>query len=579
MGSETSLKLPIIDFSNLGQNPGAAEWDLVKSQVRKALEEYGCFEALFDKIPAEIRKAIFGAVEELFDLPLQTKMLNASKKPYHGYVGQYPQVPLFESMGIDDATIAEEVESMTRILWPQGNQNFRFTPISPLFLIFPLCVSELDHIVRRMIVESLGLEKYLDEHMNSKHLRVMKYKGPETTETKLGLSSHTDKNMVTILYQNQVDGLELQAKDGSWIDLKPTPDSFVVMIGDSLYAWANGRLHSPYHRVMMRGNAARYSVGLFSVPKAGYIIKAPEEMIDEEHPCFIDHVQFLGFYYTEAGQRAPSALKSYCGAAEWDLVKSQVRKALEEYGCFEALFDKIPAEIRKAIFGAVEELFDLPLQTKMLNASKKPYHGYVGQYPQVPLFESMGIDDATIAEEVSELDHIVRRMIVESLGLEKYLDEHMNSTNHLLRVMKYKGPETTETKLGLSSHTDKNMVTILYQNQVDGLELQAKDGSWIDLKPTPDSFVVMIGDSLYAWANGRLHSPYHRVMMRGNAARYSVGLFSVPKAGYIIKAPEEMIDEEHPLLFKPFDHVQFLGFYYTEAGQRAPSALKSYCGV
>ncbi|KAJ7011668.1 hypothetical protein D5086_001581 [Populus alba] len=313
MGSETPLKLPIIDFSNLGQNPGAAEWDLVKLQVRKALEEYGCFEALFDKIPAESRKAIVGAVEELFDLPLQTKMRNASKKPYHGYVGQYPQVPLFESMGIEDANIAEEVESMTNILWPQGNQSFSNTVLS-----FSEQVSELDQIVRRMIVESLGLEKYFDEHMNSTNylLRVMKYKGPQTTETKLGLTSHTDKNIVTILYQNQVDGLELQTKDGCWIDLKPTPDSFIVMIGDSLYAWANGRLHSPYHRVMMRGNEARYSVGLFSVPKAGYMIKAPEELIDEEHPLLFkpfDHVKFLGFYYTEAGQRAQSALKTYCG--------------------------------------------------------------------------------------------------------------------------------------------------------------------------------------------------------------------------------------------------------------------------
>ena len=41
MGSETPLMLPIIDFSNIGQNLGAAEWDLVKLQVRKALEEYG----------------------------------------------------------------------------------------------------------------------------------------------------------------------------------------------------------------------------------------------------------------------------------------------------------------------------------------------------------------------------------------------------------------------------------------------------------------------------------------------------------------------------------------------------------
>jgi isopenicillin N synthase-like dioxygenase len=128
----------------------------VKLQVRKALEEYGCFEALFDKIPAESRKAIFGAVEELFDLPLQTKMRNASKKPYHGYVGQYPQVPLFESMGIDDANIAEEVESLTTILWPQGNQSFRFTPFSALFLTFPLCTTTRFQKKKKKMLDCTG---------------------------------------------------------------------------------------------------------------------------------------------------------------------------------------------------------------------------------------------------------------------------------------------------------------------------------------------------------------------------------------------------------------------------------------
>lgn len=63
--------------------------------------------------------------------------------------------------------------------------------------------------------------------------------------------------------------------------------------------------------------------------------------------------------------------------------------------------------------------------------------------------------------------------------------------------MKYKGPQTSETKLGLNSHTDKNIVTILYQNQVDGLEVQTKNGEWINVKPSPDSFIAMIGDSLY----------------------------------------------------------------------------------
>ncbi|KAK8525004.1 hypothetical protein V6N13_015998 [Hibiscus sabdariffa] len=313
MGSQTPLRLPVIDFSKPELKPGTGEWDLVKGHVHAALRDYGCFEATFDKIPLDLREAMFGSLEELFDLPLQTKLLNVSKKPYHGYVGQYPHIPLYESMGIDDANVAENVEALTSIFWPQGNSSF-----SKNIQSFSVQLSELDQIIRRMVLESFGLEKYMDEHMCSSNylLRVMKYKGPETTETKLGLSSHTDKNIVTILYQNEVDGLEVQTKEGEWINLKPSKHSFIVMIGESLYAWLNGRLYAPFHRVMMTGDKARYSAGLFSIPKAGYIIKAPDELVDEEHPLLFkpfDHVEFLRFYYTEGGQKSAAALKEFCG--------------------------------------------------------------------------------------------------------------------------------------------------------------------------------------------------------------------------------------------------------------------------
>ncbi|XP_021298679.1 probable 2-oxoglutarate-dependent dioxygenase AOP1 [Herrania umbratica] len=313
MGSQTPLKLPVIDFTKPDLKPGTIEWDLVKGQVKQALQEYGCFEALFDRIPLDVRETIFGALEELFDLPLQTKIRNVSKKPYHGYVGQYPQAPLYESLGIDDANIIEKVEAQTRTLWPDGNKSF-----SNIIQSFSKQLSESDQMIRRMILESYDLEKYMDEHMDSTNylLRLMKYKGPKTTKTKLGLHSHTDKNIVTILYQNEVEGLEVQTKDGKWFDVKPSKGSFIVMIGESLHAWLNGRLHAPYHRVMMSGDKARYSIGLFSIPKGGYTIKAPDELVDEAHPLLFkpfDHVQFLGFYYTEAGQKAESALKVYCG--------------------------------------------------------------------------------------------------------------------------------------------------------------------------------------------------------------------------------------------------------------------------
>ncbi|XP_030526441.1 probable 2-oxoglutarate-dependent dioxygenase AOP1 [Rhodamnia argentea] len=313
MGSGADLKLPVLDFSSPQLKPGTAEWTSMRDAVMQALEIYGCFEARFEKVPVELQKSMLGSVEELFDLPLQTKLRNVSKKPFHGYVGQYPMVPLYESMGIDDADMYEKVDSLTTTLWSEGNPNF-----SKNIQSFSEKLSELDKMIRRMILEGLGVEKYLDEHMNSTNylLRVMRYAGPQTTDTKLGLNSHTDKNIVTILCQNEVEGLEVQTKDGEWFSAQPSPNSFIVMIGDSLYAWVNGRLHSPYHRVMMSGNKARYSVGLFSIPKGGYVIKAPDELVDQEHPLLFkpfDHVEFLRFYYTEAGQRDQFALKTYCG--------------------------------------------------------------------------------------------------------------------------------------------------------------------------------------------------------------------------------------------------------------------------
>ncbi|CAN1835420.1 Probable 2-oxoglutarate-dependent dioxygenase AOP1.2 [Linum perenne] len=256
MGTECNPKLPFIDFSKQNLKSGTPDWEVLKSQVREALEEYGCFEASYDKVSTTL------------------KLRNASKKPFHGYVGQYPQVPLYESMGIDEPNVPHMVETLAKTFWTQGNPKFSETIQS-----YSEQLSEFDKIVREMIVESFGLEKYMEEH-------------------------------------NQVQGLEVQTKNGTWIKSQPSPTTFIVMIGDSLKAWLNGRLHSPLHRVMMSGNESRYSLGLFSVPKSGYIIEAPVEMVDKEHPLLFkpfDHVEFLSFYYSAAGQTAPSALYAYCG--------------------------------------------------------------------------------------------------------------------------------------------------------------------------------------------------------------------------------------------------------------------------
>ncbi|WMV35117.1 hypothetical protein MTR67_028502 [Solanum verrucosum] len=119
-----NINLSKIDFSHEDLKPDTLIWNQVKSQVHKALVVYGCFEAFFNKIPIHLKKFIFEFSQEIFDLPLEAKLKNISTKPFHGYVGQYHPIPLFESTGIDDSNIPHKAEKFTQILWPQGNPSF-----------------------------------------------------------------------------------------------------------------------------------------------------------------------------------------------------------------------------------------------------------------------------------------------------------------------------------------------------------------------------------------------------------------------------------------------------------------------
>ncbi|XP_073063885.1 probable 2-oxoglutarate-dependent dioxygenase AOP1 [Primulina eburnea] len=312
MGAET-IKLPAISFSQLKQESGTPTRESVKSQVKFALRDFGCFLATFDQIPPNLRNSVIGGLKQLFDLPLQTKLGNRSNIRYRGYSGQHPVMPLYESLGIDDALDHGSLEAFTNLMWPEGNPDFCNSILS-----FSEQLSQLDQIVRKIVLESLGLEAYTDEHIGSTDyvIRFQKYDPPKSHETELGFAAHTDKNMITILYQNEVNGLEVLTKDGQWMTVELSPDSFIVVVGEAFRAWTNGRLHSVNHRVMMKGSLARYSIGLFSVPKEGYIIRAPEEMVDEEHPSLFkpfEYFKFLDFYLSGEGQRSSDALKQYCG--------------------------------------------------------------------------------------------------------------------------------------------------------------------------------------------------------------------------------------------------------------------------
>ncbi|XP_027368009.1 probable 2-oxoglutarate-dependent dioxygenase AOP1 [Abrus precatorius] len=180
------------------------------------------------------------------------------------------------------------------------------------------------------------------------------------------------------------------------------------------------------------------------------------------------------------------------------------------------------------------------------------------------------------AKLLEELDEIVKKMVFDSYGLDKHKYESLlESTNYAFRSYKYRIPEMDESNVGVNSHTDSTFITILHQ-KVAGLEIKLKDGEWFRLDASP-LFCVMAGDAFMVWSSERIRPCEHRVILESKITRYSLGLLSY--SNKMVQTLEDLVDEEHPIRYKPFDHYAYVAFRFTEGGVKFTSRIKAFCGI
>ncbi|XP_047177092.1 probable 2-oxoglutarate-dependent dioxygenase AOP1 [Vigna umbellata] len=286
MESENMI-IPCFDFCKGGMRleEGSEEWKEMSKKVKEACENYGCFLLRCDEIlPKSVCEEMFHHMKALFDLPEETKHQYVTLRPYRNYTGKNPFIPLTESFGIDDTTLSDKAEAFTNLMWPQGNPPFCETLNTVSLKMLELCF-----LVLKMIVEGYGLpQHYISDAENMKSssfTRLGKYKVSESNnEYETVLPAHTDSSTLTILCQKDVQGLEVLNKTDKWIEMEIPRDGFVVIIGDVLKAWSNGRLHPVTHRVVLRGVKERYTFGLFANAKEEIKIEVPDELVDSIHP-------------------------------------------------------------------------------------------------------------------------------------------------------------------------------------------------------------------------------------------------------------------------------------------------------
>jgi isopenicillin N synthase-like dioxygenase len=85
--------------------------------------------------------------------------------------------------------------------------------------------------------------------------------------------------------------------------------------------------------------------------------------------------------------------------------------------------------------------------------------------------------------------------------------------------------ETANNAVGLGSHTDLQLFTLLWQDMTGGLQVLNRDGQWIKATPVEGTIVVNIGDFMMRLCNDIYKSTVHRVYNRSTAERVSMPFF------------------------------------------------------
>ncbi|PRQ35428.1 putative oxoglutarate/iron-dependent dioxygenase, non-heme dioxygenase domain-containing protein [Rosa chinensis] len=312
MGSDSQYQIPAIEFTmnSLEVDRGTVEWYHLCKKVREACENYGCFEIVYDKILPQSKAEILSASRKLYSLPLETKKNNLTPNRYQGYVGPSVTAPLYEGFGFQEASNYESLRSFTKEMWSHDQFCTVLSMMKQL--------DELKDMIHLMILDSYGMEKSSNLIMASKTvLRLHKYTAPPSGEYAMAASAHTGKTFSTILFDDQVSGLEVQTKDEQWVKLPISPCSFIFAVGDFLMAWSSGRMHSVKHRVMMCGEKERHSLIASAFPIEGSVIKAQKELVDEEYPQILkdfDCTEFFKFICSSEGRAIDSQMQVYAFA-------------------------------------------------------------------------------------------------------------------------------------------------------------------------------------------------------------------------------------------------------------------------
>ncbi|XXG51165.1 hypothetical protein AAC387_Pa02g4998 [Persea americana] len=291
--SSSSHLIPTIDLSHALSHRRS---ELIH-QIRCASHTWGFFQVIHHDIPISVIEDTISAVRSFNELPTEIK-----SQHYHREMDS--SVSFQTNFDLYVSSAASWRDTLQVRLGPEPPELDRIPDSCWRELMeWGVHVRRVGEVLMGLLSEGLGLEKGKLEELTcleGRHLVAHYYPYCPQPDLTLGIASHTDPGVLTVLLQDQVGGL--QVKHGEeWVEVKPMHGAIVVNIGDLLQMMSNDEYKSVDHRVLANPfREPRISIGVFFNPckrgDADYFGPLPELLCDGKVAHYRDFTmaEFMG---------------------------------------------------------------------------------------------------------------------------------------------------------------------------------------------------------------------------------------------------------------------------------------------
>ncbi|CAK9170329.1 unnamed protein product [Ilex paraguariensis] len=190
-----------------------------------------------------------------------------------------------------------------------------------------------------------------------------------------------------------------------------------------------------------------------------------------------------------------------------------------------------------------------------------PLEDFVNEWPTSP--PSFKKDAAEYCSNARALALRLLEAISESLGLERnYINKQLGRHGQHMAINYYPPCPEPDLTYGLPGHTDVNLITILLQDNVPGLQV-LRNGKWMAIDPIPNTFIVNIGDQMQVLSNNRYKSVIHRAVVNCNRQRISIPTFYCPSPEAVIGPAPLLVDNDHPAVYRNFTYQEYFEKFWN----------------